>query len=75
MTSAVATRERSLQQRSMRGLSTPQLFDAVDPSRSSLEDVVVGSWTDLISAGRASCPVCGGDLHPVGCTDCGSQLS
>jgi hypothetical protein len=73
--SALATQERRYMQRSMPGLSTPNLFDAVDPSRSSLEDVVLGSWTDLISAGRASCPVCGGDLHPVGCTDCGSQLS
>lgn len=50
----------------------PRLFE---PSGSSLEDVVLGAWEDLVAYGRAECPVCGGDMHPVGCRDCGSQLS
>jgi hypothetical protein len=77
--SAVATQTR--RPREMPEFSAQRLFE---PSRSggphgqsgsSLEDLILGSWGNLVTAGRAECPVCGGDLHPVGCTDCGSQLS
>jgi hypothetical protein len=42
----------------------------------SLEDVVVGVYGDLRSAGIAGCPVCGEQsLHADGCVACGSELS
>jgi hypothetical protein len=65
--SAVAAQDRP-----MVDFSAPRLFE---PSGSSLEDVVLGAWNELVATGRAACLVCGGDLHPVGCIDCGSQLS
>ncbi len=41
----------------------------------SLEDVVVGAWAELRSAGTAECPVClERALHTDGCVDCGSEL-
>ncbi len=42
----------------------------------SLEDVVVGAYGDLRSAGVAGCPVCGErSLQADGCVACGSELS
>ncbi|MFN8114198.1 MAG: hypothetical protein U0R51_13500 [Solirubrobacterales bacterium] len=45
-------------------------------SARSLEDVVVGAYGELRSAGVAGCPVCGErSLHADGCVACGSELS
>jgi hypothetical protein len=42
----------------------------------TLEQAIVAAWDDLVSAGRAECPVCSGELTPLaGCTSCGSELS
>jgi hypothetical protein len=53
-------------------LSAPPLFE---PPGSSLEDLVLSAWEDLSANSVAECPVCGAEMAPVGCTDCGSQLS
>lgn len=49
-----------------------RLFEAAGPT---LEDVVLGAWEDLVVEGRATCPVCSGELEPQGCISCGSELS
>jgi hypothetical protein len=47
-----------------------------EPSGSTLEDVVLGAWEDLVAGGPAECPVCGGRMRAAaGCSDCGSDLS
>ena len=52
--------------------TAPRLFE---PAGSTLEDLVLGAWEDLAVDGHAECPVCGGQMPPAGCSDCGSQLS
>lgn len=53
--------------------SAGRLFE---PSGSTLEDRILGAWEDLAQRGRAECPVCHGELEPVGaCRGCGSELS
>jgi tRNA(Ile2) C34 agmatinyltransferase TiaS len=43
---------------------------------STLEDVVLGAWEDLVAGGPAECPVCGGSMRSAGgCEDCGTDLS
>jgi len=49
-----------------------QLFESAG---STLEDLVLGAWEDLATAGRARCPVCSGELEVRGCRSCGSELS
>ena len=47
-----------------------------EPAGSTLEDVVLGAWEDLVAGGPAECPVCGGSLRAAsGCESCGSDLS
>ena len=51
----------------------------------TLDDLVSGTWTELLSSHAATCFVCGGQLaprwssgpRPVGgkCRDCGSELA
>lgn len=47
--------------------------------RLTLGDVVAGAWEDLLAAGSAPCPMCGGRMErerDVGrCGGCGSALS
>jgi hypothetical protein len=47
-----------------------------EPSGSTLEDVILGAWEDLMVGGPAECPVCGGRMSAVGgCDGCESDLS
>jgi hypothetical protein len=64
---------------------------AADPARAAagrvqtLDDLVAGTWDQLVTSHAATCFVCGGDVaprwsagpRPVGgrCTSCGSELS
>jgi hypothetical protein len=53
--------------------STGRLFE---PAGSTLEDIVLGAWEDLVVNGRSECPVCHkGELGISGCRSCGSELS
>jgi DnaJ-class molecular chaperone len=61
--SAVATRVREPE---------PTLFE---PSRVTLEDLVLGVWEDLRLEGRAECPVCEAQMQAGSCPHCGSELS
>jgi hypothetical protein len=55
----------------------------VEPSGGpTLERLVSGVWEDLTRAGRAACPVCGGEMSPSApaapagaCSSCGSELT
>jgi hypothetical protein len=71
--SAVATRDgAALDTRAPQlGDSSPKLFE---PTRVTLEDLVLGVWEDLRLEGHAECPVCGAELTPAGCQGCGSEL-
>jgi hypothetical protein len=62
----------ALEQRPQLQPTMPRLFE---PAGSTLEDFVLSAWEDLATEGRAECPVCGGEMSPPGCSDCGSQLS
>jgi hypothetical protein len=46
-----------------------------EPSEVTLEDQILGAWEALMARGRASCPVCHGELERGGCATCGSSLS
>jgi len=46
-----------------------------EPSGSTLEDLILGAWEDLVAGSPAECPVCRGELRIHGCRDCGSELS
>jgi hypothetical protein len=58
-------------------------LEGLEPE-STLDDVVVGAWTTLVSHRTAECPVCHGDMSPVyaahalpvggRCSDCGTVL-
>lgn len=55
------------------GRSAARLFE---PTGSTLEDVILGAWEDLVAGGTAECPVCRGRLRAAaGCEGCGSDLS
>jgi hypothetical protein len=55
------------------GRSATRLFE---PAGSTLEDMILGAWEDLVAGGPAECPVCRGRLRiSSGCEDCGSELS
>jgi hypothetical protein len=71
--SAVATREPAVAERPPAKAPEPRLFE---PGGSTLEDVVLGLWEELVAEGRAECPVCGGSITPAaGCESCGAELS
>ena len=70
---AVATSEPALAEPPPAEAPAPRLFE---PGGSTLEDVVLGVWEDLIAEGRAECPVCGGLMSAAsGCRSCGTELS
>ena len=71
---ALVTEERPrLHEERATGRSATRLFE---PSGSTLEDLILGAWEDLVAGGPAECPVCRGRLRlSSGCTDCGSALS
>jgi hypothetical protein len=75
---ALATREHSVAERSEPGPASSagahsRLFE---PGGTTLEDVVLRVWADLIAEGRAECPVCAGSISADGdCPGCGSALS
>ncbi len=68
---AVAT-ESALTERPPTEAPAPRLFE---PGGSTLEDTVLGVWEDLVTIGRAECPVCGGSMdRTAGCESCGAEL-
>ena len=70
---AVATREPALAERPPAKAPAPRLFE---PGGLTLEDVVLDLWEELVTAGRAECPVCGGSIAPAAkCGSCGAELS
>ena len=70
--SAVATATQAVAPQGL-ARSAGRLFE---PSGSTLEDRILGAWEDLRRRGQAECPVCDGELEPVGvCSTCGSELS
>ena len=46
-----------------------------EPSGSTLEDLILGAWEDLVAGSPAECPVCRARMRIHGCPDCGSELS
>jgi hypothetical protein len=47
-----------------------------EPPGSTLEDVILGAWEDLVAGGPAECPVCHGRMGVAGgCESCGADLS
>jgi hypothetical protein len=46
-----------------------------EPHGTTLEDVVLGLWEDLVAGRDASCPVCHESMSMIGCSSCGSELS
>ena len=88
---ATLTVDRPLTQRSLldpheeTSSPRPPQPRATRPARSSLDDLVAGTWDSLAVTHAAACIVCGHDLtprfsagpHPVGaaCSGCGSELS
>jgi hypothetical protein len=47
-----------------------------EPRGTTLEDVVLGLWEDLVAGRDATCPVCNeGSMSMIGCSTCGSELS
>ena len=47
-----------------------------EPEGATLEDAILRVWDDLLSDGRADCPVCSATIAPAGrCDACGSELS
>lgn len=56
------------------GTIEPRRFS--EPGRLTLEQRIHGTWTQLVEAGAADCPVCAGKLIAgSGCTACGSALT
>ena len=71
MSTALAT-ETAVAARRPHEHSAARLFE---PSRSTLEDSILGAWEDLTASGHAECPVCAGELGAARCDTCGSELS
>ena len=47
-----------------------------EPGGTTLEDVVLDAWDELVAKGRAECPVCGDSMSAAsGCWSCGAELS
>ena len=70
---ATSTEAPRLTRLPMTERSAMRLFE---PAGSTLEDVVLGAWEDLVAGGPAECPVCGGSMRVAGgCSGCGSDLS
>ena len=70
---ALATREQGIAERSQAGKGASRLFE---PGSVTLEEAILAVWKDLVTEGRAECPVCGGAISVEGgCPACGSELS
>jgi hypothetical protein len=70
---ATRTRERDVQLGRHPGAAPAErLFE---PHGTTLEDVVLGLWEDLVAGRDASCPVCHESMSMIGCSSCGSELS
>jgi hypothetical protein len=72
---AVATRSRERDAhlgQSPAEASTERLFE---PHGTTLEDVILELWEDLVAGRDATCPVCSGSMSMIGCSSCGSELS
>jgi hypothetical protein len=52
--------------------SDERLFE---PHGTTLEDVILDLWDDLVAGRDAECPVCSAPMSMIGCTRCGSELS
>jgi hypothetical protein len=73
--SAVATRERAVASVE-RGSAEPPAQRLFEPQGPTLEDAIIATWRELMSADRATCPVCSGEMTRAnGCDACGSALS
>ena len=46
-----------------------------EPRGTTLEDAILDLWEDLVAGRDAECPVCGGSISMIGCSDCDSELS
>jgi DnaJ-class molecular chaperone len=69
---ALATRERTVPERSQPDQRASKLFE---PGSVTLEDAILAVWQELRAKGRAACPVCAGSVSADGaCSDCGSEL-
>jgi hypothetical protein len=69
---ALATEERVVAERAQASGGEARLFE---PGRVTLEDAILAVWSDLVTEGRAACPVCGGSISAeAGCPGCGSEL-
>jgi hypothetical protein len=70
---ATATHEPALAEQPAAEGAAERLFE---PGGTTLEDVVLGAWDELVVKGRAECPVCGDSMSAAtGCDSCGSELS
>ncbi len=76
MMSATATRApRARERGAAPGQLDARLFEPRAGSP-SLEDLIVGTWDELVSSGSATCPVCRARLERAApCESCGSDLS
>jgi hypothetical protein len=72
---AVATREPRV--RSPEGDSAdPPTRRLFEPQGPTLEEAILATWDELVSADHATCPVCSADMSRTsGCETCGSQLT
>jgi hypothetical protein len=70
---AVATDARDRGSTESQPEPSTRLFE---PGGPMLEDVVLGTWEELVADGRAECPVCGSAMSLLtGCEGCGAELS
>jgi len=72
---AVATRESHARHRDGESAKrpAPRLFEPHGPT---LEDAILATWDELVTADHATCPVCSGAMSRAnGCEACGSELA
>ena len=74
--SATATTERARAGSGVAGTGADQRLFEPRAGSVSLEDLIVGTWDELVGSGSAGCPVCRGRMRrALGCESCGSDLS
>jgi hypothetical protein len=70
---ATATHDPALGEQPAPEDAAERLFE---PGGTTLEDLVLGAWDELVVKGRAECPVCGDSMSAAdGCWSCGAELS